>query len=119
MVQKDAFEALEHRIMALRENSRTGDERKTLDEVFDRDTILGIYKLMTDGTRHIQYPISTARREWFARGRGGMLYASDLRTSHAPSTGIARYSMDMRSRTSPLSRKVICLGHQGSGTCKN
>ncbi len=62
MPQKDAYEALEHKIMALRTNSKTGDERSTLDEVFDRSTILSIYKLMTDGDLDtIEYPISTGK----------------------------------------------------------
>lgn len=95
MVQKDAFEALEHRIMALRENSRTGDERKTLDEVFDRDTMLGIYKLMTDGyIDTIQYPISTGKEGnvFAAADEEGKLYALKIyRTSNATFNRIARY----------------------------
>ena len=95
MVEKDAYEALEHRIMALRENSRTGDERKTMDEVFDRDTFLGIYKLMTDGyIDTIQYPISTGKEGnvFAAADKEGKLYALKIyRTSNATFNRIARY----------------------------
>ncbi|MDW5562198.1 MAG: serine protein kinase RIO [Methanomassiliicoccus sp.] len=95
MVEKDAFESLEHKIMALRENSRTGDERKTLDEVFDRDTMLGIYKLMTDGYLDtIQYPISTGKEGnvFAVADDDGKLFALKVyRTSNATFNRIARY----------------------------
>jgi RIO kinase 1 len=95
MVQKDAYEALEHKIMALRENSRTGDERKTLDEVFDSQTILGIYKLMTEGVIDtIQYPVSTGKEGnvFAAENAEGKLVALKIyRTSNASFNRIARY----------------------------
>jgi RIO kinase 1 len=95
MVQKDAFEALEHKIMALRTNSRTGDERKTLDEVFDRDTLLGIYKLMTDGYLDtIQYPVSTGKEGnvFAVADDHGKLFALKIyRTSNATFNRISRY----------------------------
>jgi RIO kinase 1 len=95
MVQKDAYEALEHKIMALRENSRTGDERKTLDEVFDRDTLMGIYKLMTDGyIDTIQYPISTGKEGnvFAVQNDQGKLFALKVyRTSNATFNRISRY----------------------------
>jgi RIO kinase 1 len=95
MVQKDAYEALEHKIMALRENSRTGDERKTLDEVFDRDTIMGIYKLMTDGyIDTIQYPVSTGKEGnvFAVQDAQGKLFALKVyRTSNATFNRISSY----------------------------
>ena len=60
MPEKEAYAQLEHKLMALRENSRTGDERKTLDEVFDHETVMGIYKLMTSKIiESVLFPIST------------------------------------------------------------
>jgi len=95
MVEKDAFESLEHKIMARRDNSRTGDERKTLDEVFDRDTMLGIYKLMTDGyVDTIQYPISTGKEGnvFAVADDEGKLFALKIyRTSNATFNRIAKY----------------------------
>lgn len=112
MVQKDAHEALEHKIMALRENSRTGDERKTLDEVFDRDTILGIYKLMTDGVIDtIQYPVSTGKEGnvFAAEDANGKLVALKIyRTSNATFNRIARYiEGDKRFRGITGSRRKV------------
>ncbi len=112
MVQKDAYEALEHRIMALRANSRTGDERKTLDEVFDRDTMLGIYKLMTDGyIDTIQYPVSTGKEGnvFAAADEDGKLYALKIyRTSNATFNRISKYiEGDKRFRGLSGSRRKI------------
>ncbi|MBI0582922.1 MAG: serine protein kinase RIO [Methanomassiliicoccus sp.] len=112
MVQKDAFEALEHKIMALRENSRTGDERKTMDEVFDRDTLLGIYKLMTDGYLDtIQYPVSTGKEGnvFAVADDEGKLFALKIyRTSNASFNRIAKYiEGDKRFRGIAGSRRKV------------
>jgi RIO kinase 1 len=112
MVQKEAYEALEHKIMALRKNSRTGDERKTLDEVFDRETILGIYKLMTDGyIDTIQYPVSTGKEGnvFAAADADGKLFALKVyRTSNATFNRIAKYiEGDKRFRGLSGSRRKI------------
>lgn len=62
MPDKDIYDVLEHRIGALQGTSRTGDERKVLDEVFDRETLLAIYKMMTDGyVETVEFPISTGK----------------------------------------------------------
>lgn len=112
MPPKEAFEALEHKIMALRENSRTGDERKTLDEVFDRDTILGIYKLMTDGyIDTIEYPVSTGKEGnvFAAKDANGKLVALKIyRTSNATFNRIAKYiEGDKRFRGLTGSRRKV------------
>ncbi len=62
MPDKDIYDLLEHKIAALQGSSRTGDERKVLGEVFDRETLLAIYKLMTDGyIETVEFPISTGK----------------------------------------------------------
>ena len=95
MVEKYAYEVLEHKIMALRENSRTGDERKTIDEVFDKETLLSIYKLMTDGyIDTIEYPISTGKEGnvFAAKDAQGKLVALKIyRTSNATFNRISQY----------------------------
>lgn len=63
MPPKDPFALVERHVAFLREGSqKTGDERDVLGEVFDRDTLLGIYKLMTDGyIETVEYPVSTGK----------------------------------------------------------
>ncbi len=63
MPPKDPFALVERHVAILREGSqRTGDERDVLGEVFDRDTLLAIYKLMTDGyIETVEYPVSTGK----------------------------------------------------------
>jgi RIO kinase 1 len=114
MPEKEAYAQLEHKIMALRENSRTGDERKTLDEVFDRDTILGIYKLMTDGVVDtIEYPVSTGKEGnvFAAKDPDGKLVALKVyRTSNATFNRISRYiEGDKRFRGIAGSKRKIIM----------
>ncbi|NLK25082.1 MAG: serine protein kinase RIO [Euryarchaeota archaeon] len=95
MPRGEAYEKLEHKIMALRTTDRTGDERQTMGEVFDKDTLLGIYKLMTDGVIDtIEYPISTGKEGnvFAAKDPHGKLVAVKIyRTSTATFNRIARY----------------------------
>ncbi|MBP6021446.1 MAG: serine protein kinase RIO [Candidatus Methanomethylophilaceae archaeon] len=66
--EKYAF--LERRVDALKTN-RTGDERQTDGEVFDKRTLLTIYDLMTSGyIDAIHYPISTGKE-------GNVFYVED------------------------------------------
>lgn len=62
MADKDVYAYLEHKVEALRNTRRTGDERKVVDEVFDRQTLLTLYDLMTGGVIDtVDYPISTGK----------------------------------------------------------
>lgn len=66
--EKYAF--LERRVDALKTN-KTGDERQTDGEVFDKKTLLTIYDLMTGGyIDAIHYPISTGKE-------GNVFYTED------------------------------------------
>lgn len=66
--EKYAF--LERRVDGLKTN-RTGDERQTDGEVFDRKTLMTIYDLMTSGyIDAVRYPISTGKE-------GNVFYAED------------------------------------------
>jgi len=114
MPRGEAYEALEHKIMALRQNSRTGDERQTMDEVFDKDTMLGIYKLMTDGVVDtIEYPVSTGKEGnvFAAKDAKGKLVALKIyRTSNATFNRIARYiEGDKRFRGIAGSRRKVIM----------
>jgi len=114
MVEKEAYAQLEHKLAALRANSRTGDERKTLDEVFDRDTVLSIYKLMTDGDLDtIEYPVSTGKEGnvFAAKQPDGKLIALKVyRTSNATFNRISKYiEGDKRFRGISGSRRKVIM----------
>ncbi len=90
--EKYAF--LERRVDALK-TDRTGDERQTEGEVFDRKTLMTLYDLMTDGyLDRVHYPVSTGKE-------GNVFYAEDedgeplalkiYRTSTSTFKRMARY----------------------------
>ncbi len=95
MPEKEAYAQLEHKLMALRENSRTGDERKTLDEVFDHETVMGIYKLMTSKIiESVLFPISTGKEgNVFAceNQQGKLLALKIYRTSNSTFNRVSKY----------------------------
>ncbi|MDR3205955.1 MAG: serine protein kinase RIO [Candidatus Methanoplasma sp.] len=66
----EKYSFLERRVDALKTN-RTGDERQTDGEVFDKKTLMTIYDMMTSGfIDSIRYPISTGKE-------GNVFYALD------------------------------------------
>jgi RIO kinase 1 len=110
----EAYDALEHKVMELRQNTRTGDERQTMSEVFDDDTILGIYKLMKDGVIDtLEYPVSTGKEGnvFAARDPKGKMVALKIyRTSNATFNRISRYiEGDKRFRGLSGSRRKIIM----------
>ncbi len=61
-MEKDVYAYLEHRVEALRRSDRTGEERKVVDEVFDRKTLMTIYGFMTGGLLEtVEYPLSSGK----------------------------------------------------------
>ncbi len=114
MPRDEAYDALEHKVMELRQNTRTGDERQTMSEVFDDDTILGIYKLMKDGVIDtLEYPVSTGKEGnvFAARDPKGKMVALKIyRTSNATFNRISRYiEGDKRFRGLSGSRRKIIM----------
>jgi RIO kinase 1 len=96
--QDDAFHALERKIhqIKLKEYGAVEDQdRKTVDEVFDKPALLTIYKLMTDGLiETIDFPISTGKEANVFRvtSPDGDFYALKIyRTSNLTFKRIARY----------------------------
>ena len=62
MSKDKMYDLLDKKIDALRKRDKGDEERKTYDEVFDRHTLLSIYKLMCDGVIDtVDYPISTGK----------------------------------------------------------
>ena len=67
---EEKYAYLERHVDALK-TDRTGDERQTDGEVFDRKTLMTIYDLMVDGMLDkVHYPISTGKE-------GNVFYATD------------------------------------------
>ena len=90
----EVYSYLERRVDALK-TDRTGDERQTEGEVFDKRTIMTLYEFMTSGTIDaVLYPISTGKE-------GNVFYAEDpegaplalkiFRTSTSTFKRIAKY----------------------------
>jgi len=70
MSYDEMYSYLEARVDALKTN-KTGDERQTVDEVFDKQTLMAIYDLMTSGViDSVKFPISTGKE-------GNVFYAED------------------------------------------
>ncbi len=91
---EEAYAYLERHVDALKTN-KTGDERQTDAEVFDRKTLMTIYDFMTSGyIDAVQYPISTGKE-------GNVFYATDedgeamalkiFRTSTSTFKRVAKY----------------------------
>ena len=70
MSYDEMYSYLEARVDALKTN-RTGDERQTVDEVFDKQTLMTIYDMMTSGIiDSVRFPIATGKE-------GNVFYAVD------------------------------------------
>ncbi|MDD3398440.1 MAG: serine protein kinase RIO [Candidatus Methanomethylophilaceae archaeon] len=95
MVEKDVYAYLEHRVEALRRTDKTGDERKVVDEVFDKQTLMTLYELMTAGMlESVEYPISTGKEGnvFLAKDPDGDEMALKIfRTSTSTFKRISRY----------------------------
>ncbi|MDR0791098.1 MAG: serine protein kinase RIO [Methanomassiliicoccaceae archaeon] len=61
MSYDEMYSYLEARVDALKTN-KTGDERQTVDEVFDKQTLMTLYDMMTSGIiDSVRFPISTGK----------------------------------------------------------
>jgi RIO kinase 1 len=70
MSYDEMYSYLEARVDALKTN-KTGDERQTVDEVFDKQTLMTLYDMMTSGIiDSVKFPISTGKE-------GNVFYAED------------------------------------------
>ena len=85
----------ERRRDAWRTRRKDSDDRKTYDEVFDRDNLLRIYKLFSDGViDQIDFPISTGKEGnvfCALTSDGSQLAVKIYRTSTATFKDMAKY----------------------------
>lgn len=91
---EEQYAYLEQRIDALKTN-KTGDERQTEGEVFDRKTLMTIYKFMKRGMiDRVHYPVSTGKEGnvFFATDPDGEPVALKIyRTSTSTFKRVAKY----------------------------
>lgn len=94
MGHEEMYAHLERHVDALKTN-KTGDERQTVDEVFDRQTLMTIYDMMTSGLiDSVRYPISTGKEGnvFYATDEdGGPLALKIFRTSNSTFKRVAKY----------------------------
>ena len=112
MIDERAIRRLEGKIDAWRTRVKDDDERKTYDEVFDKQTLLLIAKLMNDGVfTTVDYPVSTGKEGnvFHATARdGGALALKIYRVGNATFKNIANYIIgDSRFRNVRRSHKEI------------
>ncbi len=96
--QDNPYAVIEHAVQKLKAKeygAREDQDRKTMDEVFDRRAMLAIYKLMTEGLiESIDFPISTGKEANIFRvtSKEDKRFALKIyRTSNATFKRIARY----------------------------
>jgi RIO kinase 1 len=86
---------LEKKVLAYRFRIKDADERKTYDEVFDHDTLLTLYDLMSDGVLNtLDFPIATGKEGNVFRATnvdGGYLAMKIYRVSNATFNNIQKY----------------------------
>lgn len=91
---EEAYAYLERRVDALKTN-KTGDEKQTDAEVFDKKTLMTIYDFMTSGyVDSVHYPISTGKEGnvFYATDEGGEPMALKIfRTSTSTFKRVAKY----------------------------
>jgi len=59
---EDVYSRLERKVEALRQRDKSSDDREVIDEVFDKDTLLAVYKLMKeDIIDTLEFSISTGK----------------------------------------------------------
>ncbi len=62
MKEEEMYRILEEKIDSLKKKDKSVEDRKTYDEVFDRNTLLTLYKLISSGViGTLDYPISTGK----------------------------------------------------------
>lgn len=62
MARKDSIAFIERELEKIRFKEKGVEDRKVLDQVFDKETLLAIYKMMTDGIiETVECPISTGK----------------------------------------------------------
>jgi RIO kinase 1 len=112
MKEEELYRVLEGKICTLKRREKSDEDKKTYDEVFDKNTLLTLYKLISKGViSTLDYPISTGKE-------GNVFRATDenedalavkiYRTSTATYKNLTKYiTGDPRFRNIPRDRRGI------------
>ena len=62
MPREEVYSTLERKVEALRKKDKSDEDRKVIDEVFNKETLLAVYKLMKEGViETIEFTIATGK----------------------------------------------------------
>lgn len=95
MARIESIASLERELEKIRVKQRGLEDRKVLDQVFDKETLLAIYKMMTDGViETVECPISTGKEGnvfLCKKADGGFVALKIYRIATATFRRISRY----------------------------
>jgi RIO kinase 1 len=94
MLDDKKMRLIESRIDSFRIREKDSDERKVMDEVFDQETLLSIYKLFSDNVINtLEYAVSTGKEGnvFMATSDEGDCAVKIYRISNATFKNIAKY----------------------------
>ncbi|HUV25285.1 MAG TPA: serine protein kinase RIO [Methanomassiliicoccales archaeon] len=95
MPREDIESILERKVEALRKKDKSTEDRKVIDEVFDKETLLAVYKLMKEGiVDTVEFSISTGKEGnvfLATTPKGNFIALKIFRISTATFKRISRY----------------------------
>ncbi|UCE37206.1 MAG: serine protein kinase RIO [Thermoplasmata archaeon] len=112
MKEEELYRILEGKIQVLERREKSVEDRKTYDEVFDRNTLLAVYKLISSGVMEtLDYPISTGKEGnvfCATKEDGSLLAVKIYRVSTSTYKNLTKYiTGDPRFRNIPKDRRGI------------
>jgi RIO kinase 1 len=111
MVDEKKLRRMDIEIDSWRLRVKDADDRKTLDEVFDRETLMSVYKMFKDGIiESVEFPISTGKEGnvFLCSGPEGSVALKVYRISTATFKHISKYIVgDPRFRGVQKNRKKV------------
>lgn len=112
MKEEELYRVLEGKITTMERREKGAEDRKTYDEVFDKNTLLILYKMITKGIiATLDYPISSGKEGNVFRAtdeKGNPLAVKIYRTSTSTYKNLTKYiTGDPRFRNIPKDRRGI------------
>ncbi|MEE9151728.1 MAG: serine protein kinase RIO [Thermoplasmata archaeon] len=112
MKEEEKYRILKGKIEALKKKDKSDEDRKTYDEVFDKNTLLTLYKLISSGViETLDYPISTGKEGNVFKGtneNGEPLAVKLYRVSTATYKNLTKYiAGDTRFRNIPRDHRGL------------
>lgn len=112
MKEEELYRVLEGKILTSERREKSTEDRKTYDEVFDKSTLLILYKMITKGViETLDYPVSTGKEGNVFRAtsvEGEPLAVKIYRTSTATYKNLTKYiTGDPRFRNIPKDKRGI------------